>query len=389
MNMKHWFDKHWYSDGNAVNLLLSGTPFFSELESVIRSATHFLHIQMYIFDDDATGRRVIGLLKEARARGVEVFIVVDAYGSDQLSEAAVKEMKAAGIHFKKFTPIHTSFRFRIGRRLHHKIVLADLQAALIGGINIAEKYEGNAEERAWLDFAVKLQGPVCLDVLRICEEVWGKRMKHTYKKKLHALARVEQQPENMHVRLLQNDWVRGRAEISASYRQVLRSADHSLVIVASYFFPGNRLRRLLRKAAQRGVKIRLVLAGMSDVRFIKPAMDYLYPFLLRNHIEVFEWNRSILHGKIMVMDEKWSSVGSYNVNALSDYGSLELNVGIDHPQFAVDMKKQIGLLIAEGCTQVNADDFKKQHYWWNMFIYWVSYQVVRISQRVLFFFMRR
>ena len=211
--MKHWFDRNNYHEGNAVKLLQSGTEFFSELESVIRSAKEFIHIQLYIFDNDATGNRIIEMLKDASAKGIKIFVVVDAYGSQDLTEAKINGMKNAGIHFKKFSPFHRSLKLRFGRRLHHKIILVDGTTALVGGINIAKKYEGDERHTAWLDFAIKLEGIVCNDILKVCADVWGKRMKRHFKKEFHSQIPYENKKEPVQVRLLQNDWVRRNIEI--------------------------------------------------------------------------------------------------------------------------------------------------------------------------------
>ena len=178
--LKRWFDKNKFHKGNVVTLLQSGVEFFSELERMILSANHFIHIQIYIFDDDEIGMHIINLLKKKAAQGVKIFIVVDGYGSEKISKRNIEEMKKVGIKFKVFSPVQKILKFQIGRRLHHKIILVDGKSALIGGINISNRYNGSLDEIAWLDFAVKVEGVVCNDILKVCEDVWRKKMKYFF-----------------------------------------------------------------------------------------------------------------------------------------------------------------------------------------------------------------
>jgi cardiolipin synthase len=195
--------------------------------------------------------------------------------------------------------------------------------------------------------------------------------------------------DDIAIRLLQNDFVRGRVEISRFYRQRIKNARHSLVIVASYFLPGNRMRYLIRKASQRGVSITLLLSGKSDVGLMKQATNFLYPFLLRNGVAVYEWQPSVMHGKLMIVDEQEVTIGSYNMNTLSDYGSLELNIGVTDKPFSQAVKQRIFSLLDEGCIRIGQADYARQHYWWNQVINWISYQLMRTSLKILFLFMRK
>jgi cardiolipin synthase len=267
--------------------------------------------------------------------------------------------------------------------------LVDGNTALIGGINIAQKYEGSKLETPWLDFAVKVSGPICSDVLHICESVFKKKERQKFKQLYHHHIKIKAEKQNVSMRLLQNDWVRKNIEISTFYRHSIKHSTQSLVIVASYFLPGNRMRFLLRKAAERGVKITLLLSGKSDVGLMKHAANYLYPFLLRNNIEVYEWKTSVLHGKIMLVDDKLTTVGSYNINALSDYGSLELNVLVDDIKFNMETQNNITQLLKEDCQKINKSDYKKQQHFYQQMINWFSYQLTRTSLKLLFFFMRK
>jgi cardiolipin synthase len=271
--------------------------------------------------------------------------------------------------------------------MHHKIVLIDEQVALIGGLNIADKYSGYHGETAWLDFGVEVTGLICKDIKRICESVWPK---HIIKKLWNELPRTATTIDgSTTLRLLQNDWWRRRIEISAFYKDAIMHAQHEIIIAASYFFPGNRIRKQLQQAHKRGVRIRLLLAGRSDVILLKPAIRYLYDWLLRNEIEIYEWQPSVMHGKMAIIDRQLTTIGSYNLNALSDYGSMELNVLAANESFSKMCGDKLDQLIQSGTKQITFQEFKRSSNLVLRFYRWFSYQLIRSSLAVLFIFMQR
>jgi cardiolipin synthase len=382
----NWFKVHPFRKNCSVRLLQSGNDYFDRLFALIKEAKHSIHIQFYIFDADDTGLKTLSLLNEAAQRGVKVFLVVDGYASDKLTNKHMEEMKAHHIQFKRFAPIKTS-RFRIGRRMHHKVVLIDEQIALIGGINVANKYSGFDGQVPWLDFAVEVQGMVCKDIKRICESVWPR---HLIRKMWKQLPRTTHSDAGtLAVKLLQNDWWRRRVEISGFYREAIAEAQSEIILVASYFFPGFKMRRQLMLARKRGVRIKILLAGRSDVILVKPAITYLYDWMFRNGIELYEWQPSVMHGKMAIFDRKICTVGSYNLNELSDYGSIELNVLIQNQTFSTDMARKVEGLIQENSLKVTQADFNQSARFYIRLYRWVSYQLIRLSLKILFAFMQR
>ena len=371
---------------NKVTLITSGKPFFTRLLQMIEGAKHLIHIQFYIFDLDATGKVVMQALEDAAARGVQVFIVVDGYASEHITPEFISNSSHKNIYIKQFSPINSGNWFRVGRRLHHKIVWVDYNYALLGGINIADKYSGYNGKEPWLDFAVEVSGPILNDIKNVCEEVLPKKwLRQAYpfvhKPMYHHL--------NETSRITRNDWLRGRVEISASYRQAIRRANKSITIVASYFLPGNRMLRLIRKATEKGVHVKVILGGYSDVPIVKSAMLYLYDWMLRNNITIYEWNKSILHGKLLLVDHNWVTIGSYNLNALSDYGSLEMNVDIAGDEFAQSTERMIDNLIANGCEPVDMNTVKQNRNLLLRAYRWMSYHLIRASLLFMLYLMQK
>src|SRR4051812_30218018 len=141
-----------YCEAEDIKLVYSGKNFFEVLHEVISNSREYLHLQTYIFETDETGFKVMDSLKAAAARGVRVYMLVDAYASFPFPASIANDLRAAGVHFRLFSPLLSSESIFIGRRLHHKIVVADRQTGLIGGINIADKYNVNVEDNPWLDY---------------------------------------------------------------------------------------------------------------------------------------------------------------------------------------------------------------------------------------------
>jgi cardiolipin synthase len=379
------FQSHAFKPAHAVTLLRSGTEYFSRLQQLIDNAQHSIHLQVYIFDLDTTGNIILAKLKQAVQRGIMVYLVVDGYASPHFTLAVLASIRKSGISVKQFAPLHYK-SLKIGRRLHHKIVLIDDRIALIGGINIADKYSGYNNSKPWLDLAAEIQGEACLDIKIVCESIWPKRTRKKWKK--NSTISISQK-EKYQVCVAQNDWWRRKIEISKTYRDIIRTSQSELMIMASYFLPGFRKRLLLKNAAERGVNITIILGGMSDIPLIKPAMHYLYSVLCKNNISIYEWTQSVLHGKMAISDEHLTTIGSYNLNALSDYGSLELNVNIESAEFAQTASSFLQKIIAEGCVKINPQLYQHKPYSVLHTYRFVCFQLLRLSLFILFALMRR
>jgi cardiolipin synthase len=165
--MKTPFYRHNYRGGHQVALLRSGEPFFAAVEKLIDDARHFIHFQAYLLDEDETGKRIAGALIRAAGRGVRVYLLLDAYGTKYLSKEFVDSIENAGILFRFFSPTLVTRGFQLSLRLHSKVVMADGEAAIIGGMNFADRYHGTASKKEWLDFAVLVRGPECVQILAV------------------------------------------------------------------------------------------------------------------------------------------------------------------------------------------------------------------------------
>ena len=186
------------------------------------------------------------------------------------------------------------------------------------------------------------------------------------------------------MKVLQNNWSRNKIEILRSYRSAIRHAQDHMIIFGSYFLPGRNERRLLRNASRRGVDIKIVLSAESDAPVVTRATNFLYDFILRNNISIYEYLPSNLHAKVATVDGKWSTIGSYNMNHLSDYGSVEMNVNILDEKFTANFEKVLMDVIKKDCRQVTFEEYRKRKTWLFQFIDWLAYQMIRGFTRLMF-----
>lgn len=340
----------------SVQLVHSGDDYFSRLERIINDAVTEIHIQTYIFDNDATGKRILFALKKALNRQVKVYLLLDGFGSLSFPNEISKEFRQAGGHIRFFSPLFSASSFYIGRRLHKKVVVADGKVALIGGINIANRYHGTSNTKPWLDFAIEINSSIAKDIQSHCKANYSKK-KSALRKTILPTFEVE---EKVMIQILQNDWLNRKSEISEAYIQAVSEAKEKVIIVGSYFLPGRKLTNALLEASKSKVKIQLILSGVSDLPMTRRASCYLYSKLLKHNIELYEWNQSVLHGKAMVVDGSWSTIGSFNLNNLSSYASIEMNVGIESPAFAALFEEELQQILLQ-CQRITPESFQTRN----------------------------
>lgn len=363
-------------DPEEIRLVRSGADYFDTLEKMITGTKEILHFQMYIFDEDETGKRILKALKEAAGRGVKIFMLLDAFGSNNFSEKTATELKELGIVFKWFAPFFSRHTLHLGRRAHHKVIVADHFTTLIGGINVSDKYRGNDKTLAWLDYAILVKGTLSDDAEKLCNQIMNKEFDY------HLLLPGKTNSiDKASLRI--NDRLRGKNEISRSYRREMKKAKSSITLLTSYFLPGTRIRFLLKRAARRGVNVKIILTGIADVPLLGMAARYLYGSLLKNNIEIYEWNKSVLHGKLALIDRSWATVGSFNLNHLSALSSIEVNVDVREQKFIEYLELHLEEIIRTGCSKIDRKEFNANRTLLSKIKDAIAYFVSRAAMRFL------
>lgn len=381
-----------FTGPNHVQLVNGGRDYFDLLLRLINEAEDLIHLQTYIFDADETGRMVADALMNAAKRGVKVFVMVDGYASRSLPRDFVEEIRNAGVYFRFFEPLFKSSNFYFGRRMHHKIFVADAMHSLTGGINISNRYNDINGEPAWLDFGLYAYGKVAREFCLVCNHTW---------RGFQTSIRLPRCPQFKNengsnaksgdalVRIRRNDWVRGWNQISGSYLRMLKSSRSHMIIMSSYFLPGERFKRNLRRAARRGVKVTVVVAGSSDVVIAKNAERYIYDWLLRHHIEIYEVNQRVLHAKVACCDGNWMTIGSYNINDISAHASVEANIEISDPGFVQQVEQVLRDHIKNDCQLITAGKHAKTKNIVRQFLRFGAYQLFRSLLFLFTFYFKR
>lgn len=365
----------------SIELVYSGADYFSRLEKFINASNKEIHFQTYIFDTDSTGLRIVEALKRAANRGVKIYLLLDGFGSNSFSSNIIKELRYYGVNIRFFSPLLSLNSFYIGRRLHQKVVVSDGKKILIGGINIADKYHGTSFETPWLDYAIEIESTVAKPVQQICRNFYNRKRK-VRKTKIEDVITAN---EPIEIRVLQNDWLNRKNEVQKEYVRAIRNAQKEIVIVGSYFFPGRKIALALKKAAKRKVPIKLIVSGISDVPVLRSASLYLYSILMKYNIEIYEWNKSVLHGKAAVIDGKWTTIGSFNINNLSSFGSIEMNVGIHSEHFSEKYLQHLNKIISQ-CTKITTASLQKNDLSFAKYSNLLSYLFIRFIVLVMTFF---
>jgi cardiolipin synthase len=371
-----------YNKATGLKFLESGEEFFSALVEIINSAKKVIFLQLYNLDPDDTGNMVVEALRQAVERKVKVYVLLDAYGSRSFAKKGIPYMRSVGIHCRRFSPI-VFLKFRAGRRLHHKIVVADSESAIIGGINVSDKYRGHENMMAWLDFAIQLSGPVCIDLQKLCERMYypDRISSRSRRSKNKGLTGPQYAACVVH-----SDWFRRKNKINYHFKQAIRHAEKDIIIICSYFLPSFRLISLLKSASRRGIKVQLYLQGKSDLPIVRNATRFFYRIFFKHHMKIFEFPERILHAKFWMVDDKILSLGSFNFNHLSEYTSVETNIEIADADFCKEVRKKLEIIFAQFAEAVPKEDYSKKLGVWQRFRLWVSYTTTTMLMKLAFAF---
>ena len=337
--------------GQRLTLLQNGERFFPQLCADIDAAQHSVHLETYIFAADETGRMVMQALQRAAQRQLAVRLLLDGFGSADLPQEWADELRIAGVEVQWFRREISPFTFKSSRmrrlrRMHRKLAVIDGEIAYVGGINIVNDIpEGEDIDMPRLDFAVRVQGRLAHEVQEAMRRLWFSIRWVTLKRRIgHWRARLRAPQKisaNAPVTLLLRDNLLHRHDIEHAYLEAIRQAEREIVLAHAYFLPGLAIRHALQEAAQRGVRVVLLLQGRVEYRLQHYATLALYSQLLRAGIELYEYRASYLHAKVAVVDGKWATVGSSNLDPFSLLLAREANLVVRDEPFARDLRKQV------------------------------------------------
>lgn len=333
---------------DSLTLLQNGTDFFPALCADIDAAQHSVHLETYIFAGDETGMLVSLALQNAAQRQVAVRLLIDGFGSSDLPKSWVEEMRRAGVEVLWFRRERGFFPMRRYRwqRMHRKLAVIDGEIAYVGGINIVNDIpDGESFDAPRLDYAVRMQGALVHDVQEAMRHLWSSVRWASMRKRIGRwrvqLRRRKAADSGQGASLLLRDNVRHRHEIEAAYLQAINLAQHEIVLAHAYFLPGRRIRRALKRAAKRGVRVVLLVQGRVEYSFQYYATQYLYGQMLAAGVEIYEYCDGFMHAKACIVDGAWATLGSSNLDPLSLWMAREANLGVRDKAFAGHLRDSV------------------------------------------------
>jgi len=362
-------------EGNRVALLENGEQFFPRAFEAMGEARSEIIVETFILSEDKVGAGLHEALRSAALRGVKVDLMIDGFGSAGLSPAFIEGLTSAGVRVRVFDPGRSVFgkRLNLFRRMHRKIVVIDGSIAFVGGINYSADHLGDFGPKAKQDYAVELAGPVVADIHRFVLHAIaiGGKGPGWFRRRLRAAREQQQrQDERRHeaagdaaAEFVVRDNRRHTNDIERRYLAAIRSARQRIVIANAYFFPGYRLIKEMRRAARRGVDVRLILQGQPDMKIAQVAASMLYHHLLNAGVQIYEYCDRPLHGKVALADDEWSTVGSSNLDPLSLSLNLEANVIVRDKAFNQLLGQRLGHLMAHSCRRIEGSEFGEWSAW--------------------------
>jgi cardiolipin synthase len=415
-----------------------GDELFPAMVRAIEAAQTEVWLATYIFNDDPSGRRVVQALRDAAERGVQVRLIVDGFGSNGRIAMLRRQLQGSQVGFEIFRSLERWWAWSHPsqlRRMHQKLCAVDGHLAFVGGINVVDDrfdVQHGWTEEPRLDFAVQVQGQVAAEVQRLIHALWTRA--HVGRGWREEVALLAQSPEPVQrvVQMIRDmranapqmtrpvgerrrrlrDWLRGEAPdrpqeaagfarvasaparvalvvrdnvtqrraIERAYVEAIGQARERIDIACSYFYPGRAFRRALRRAAARGVRIRLLMQGKIDYRLAGLAARVLYDEMLARGVRIYEYTPAFLHAKVALVDGQWATVGSSNIDPLSLLLNLEANVVVLDEAFAASLSAQLQQAFAAS-QEVTAPPVRPGLRGWLMrgFVAWVANVYLRAA----------
>jgi len=326
-----------FTEGNEVTLVWKDRESFLGIFKAVGEAQEFICLQFYIYRDDETGKELSDILKKKAREGISVYVIYDHFGSFFTPHAFWQEMRDSGVQIRASRPFRWTMPFHYVHRDHRKLIIIDGIRAFTGGLNIANEYRGYhrlKKKTGWRDTGIFLEGPIVTrltDEFRKSWEIWKGA---PFKPVPEAKARAAGLP----VLPIFSRSARSRRTLRKLLYYSINTAQESIYLTTAYFIPSRRMLQILEAAVSRGVDVKLLLPGVSDVSAAYYAGRAFFSRLLRAGIEVHTFSGVILHAKTSVFDTVWSIIGSANLDFQSLRRNDEGNVGIMDRDFGEQMK---------------------------------------------------
>ncbi len=367
-NIQKLYGSH-FTDDNKVTLLWKDQESFQIIFDSIKKAQQLVCLEFYIFRDDETGRELAEILKHKSLEGVKVYILYDHFGSLLTPMKFWTDLRKAGIQIRASRPFKWTSPLHYVHRDHRKLIIIDGEIAFTGGLNIANEYRGYhrlRKKRGWRDTGIFLEGPIAKKLLEEFTKSWV-IWKGTPIDFLKTLKPIK---DGLPVLPVFASSAKGRRQMRKLIYYSINNARKSIYLTTAYFTPSRRMLQILENAVKRGVEVKLLLPGRSDISSAHYAGRAFFTKLLRAGIRIYNYQGEILHAKTFVFDEIWSIIGSANLDFQSLRRNDEGNVGIINSQFGKqmvdifddDLTKSLEITLTDWMHRPLVDKLKENFY---------------------------
>jgi cardiolipin synthase len=344
--------------GNTAELLKNGDEIFPAMTAAIRQAQKTVNLETYIFQPDEAGRQFADAMMEAARRGVEVRLLIDAWGS-KLGDLQ-DGLEKAGVRWRKYRPIRLITIYKVGKRTHRKILVVDGKVAFTGGLGISRQWLGNARNlNEWRDTQVRVSGPVVDQMQAIFAEDW------TYTTgEILAGEKFYPKPDGAGGQVQAQAIKASRGDASSLskmfYYVAIQSAARSIHIQNAYFLPDRQVRDALVAAVARGVDVKIMVPGRHiDLPLVRSASWLHYGDMLKGGVKIYEYRHTMMHNKTMVVDGVFSTIGSINFDTRSMNRNAEESLAFYDRAFAEKVEAMFADDL-QNCKEITLIDFNRR-----------------------------
>lgn len=323
---------------NDFRLLTDANEFYPLMLEAIRQAKHYILLEIYLFESGHVSSEFIKALQEAAGRGVKVFTIIDDLGSSNFTMEDRDRLQGHNMKLAIYNPLRAFKIFANVYRDHRKQLTVDGQVTITGGMGISDEFDHRFRNKNWREAGILIKGPVISDWQEIFCQTWL----YSYKQKLDIELKHADKAGEIRGRLCTS---RGGQQIAikGSVIKKIRQAKQRVWITTAYFMPSQKLRRALREADQRGVDVRILVPGtLTDHPSIRYAGRRYYGPLLRDGVQIYEYQPRFIHAKSVICDD-WISIGSANLDRWSFRWTLEANQEIHDVNLAQQAAQQFQL----------------------------------------------
>jgi cardiolipin synthase len=321
-------------DGNRIDTLLNGDQIFPSMLAAIREAKKTISFETYIYWSGDIGQKFADALAERARAGVKVHILVDWAGSQKMDDKMLKAMKDAGVEIEKYHPLHWYTLDRLNNRTHRKILVVDGRVGFTGGVGIADNWSGNAQDKDhWRDTHYRVEGPVVNQMQAAFTDNWTKVSGVVLHGGDYFPAQKAAGP--LFAQMFKSSIDGGADSTHLMYLLSIAAATRSIDLSMAYFVPDDIALEALVAAQKRGVKVRILMPGpITDASIVRRASRSTWGAILKAGAELHEYQPTMFHCKVLVVDGLWTSVGSTNFDSRSFRLNDEANLNVHDREFA-------------------------------------------------------